>query len=208
MSTFWDDVFSFAVKFFACLISLFAVTHLSAFLHHYASLFGCTILFIYLSWKAAVYLEYNLFNEKLTSFKKAVFITGCDSGFGFRLALRLNRHGYRVFAGCLSLESRGGATLGQKAIFPKMMHVIKVDVTAEAEVAAARDFVKEECGRSGDILWAVVNNAGRLSLGFVDWGCLDDQIELMNVNAFGTVRVTRAFLPLLRESKGKRRAFY
>ena len=32
---------------------------------------------------------------------KAVFITGCDTGFGHGLAVTLDRIGYRVFAGCL-----------------------------------------------------------------------------------------------------------
>ncbi len=32
---------------------------------------------------------------------KAVFITGCDTGLGYQLALRCDEIGLRVFAGCL-----------------------------------------------------------------------------------------------------------
>jgi hypothetical protein len=35
---------------------------------------------------------------------KAVVITGCDSGFGHELALRLVDRGMNVYAGCLTLE--------------------------------------------------------------------------------------------------------
>ena len=32
---------------------------------------------------------------------KAVFVTGCDSGFGHALAKHLHKLGFTVFAGCL-----------------------------------------------------------------------------------------------------------
>ena len=39
---------------------------------------------------------------RVNSQGRAVFITGCDSGFGHGLACRLDALGFKVFAGCLS----------------------------------------------------------------------------------------------------------
>lgn len=40
-------------------------------------------------------------NSALQVQGKAVFITGCDSGFGHALAKHLHKLGFTVFAGCL-----------------------------------------------------------------------------------------------------------
>ncbi|GFT49299.1 hypothetical protein NPIL_684021, partial [Nephila pilipes] len=52
-------------------------------------------------------------------------------------------------------------------------------------------------------LWAVVNNAG-IQKGFTtDLASMRDFKDTMEVNAFGPLRVTKAFLPLLKRSKGR-----
>jgi NAD(P)-dependent dehydrogenase (short-subunit alcohol dehydrogenase family) len=52
-------------------------------------------------------------------------------------------------------------------------------------------------------LWAVINNAGVNFLGDIDFCTMDMYHRIMDVNLFGMVRTTKAFLPLLRKSKGK-----
>jgi short-subunit dehydrogenase len=52
-------------------------------------------------------------------------------------------------------------------------------------------------------LWAVVNNAGVLSSFEIEFGDMSSFVAQMNVNCLGIVRVTKAFLPLLRFSKGR-----
>lgn len=52
-------------------------------------------------------------------------------------------------------------------------------------------------------LWAVVNNAGILMPGFVEWITMDDMKKVVDVNLWGTISVTRAFLPLLKQTKGR-----
>lgn len=49
----------------------------------------------------------------------------------------------------------------------------------------------------------MVNNAGVNFLGDIDFCTMDMYHRIMNVNLFGMVRTTKAFLPLLRKSKGK-----
>ena len=52
-------------------------------------------------------------------------------------------------------------------------------------------------------MWSVVNNAGILSSFEIEFGDMSSFVSQMEVNCLGTVRVTKAFLPLLRESKGR-----
>ena len=49
---------------------------------------------------------------------------GCDSGFGNRLAQRLNQMGFRVYATVLSTDSTGAEQLKAKAIFEEQMIVL------------------------------------------------------------------------------------
>ena len=53
------------------------------------------------------------------------------------------------------------------------------------------------------VLYSVVNNAGIAVFSEIEWCSVDQFQQIMNVNVMGMVRVTKAFLPLLRESKGR-----
>ncbi len=52
-------------------------------------------------------------------------------------------------------------------------------------------------------LWALVNNAGIAVFTEIEWCSVDQFQRVMDVNVFGVVRVTKAFLPLIRQSKGR-----
>lgn len=52
-------------------------------------------------------------------------------------------------------------------------------------------------------LWAVVNNAGVSTFGEVEFTSMDTYRQLSEVNLWGTIRVTKAVLPLIRKAKGK-----
>ncbi|GLH15132.1 Uncharacterized protein GBIM_19511 [Gryllus bimaculatus] len=81
------------------------------------------------------------------------------------------------------------------------MRVVRMDVTDDASVAAAVAAVRQALGDNE--LWAVVNNAGSLGVGECEWLDMDHMKSILDVNTFGTLRVIRAFLPMLRESKGR-----
>nr|CAD7430876.1 unnamed protein product [Timema monikensis] len=63
------------------------------------------------------------------------------------------------------------------------------------------DRTQEKVGHR--VLWAVVNNAGIGSYGEVEWSPLDLYLRMFQVNALGTVRMTKTFLPLVRECRGR-----
>ncbi|PRD24017.1 UNVERIFIED_CONTAM: D-beta-hydroxybutyrate dehydrogenase [Trichonephila clavipes] len=120
----------------------------------------------------------NYSNIKFTD-----LITGCDSGFGFELANRLDELGLHVFAGCLFPEGDGAKAL--KKSTSNRLHVVPMDVTSDEK------------------LWAVVCNAGINDGSEIFWTSLDKIQRIMDINAFGVIRVTKAFLPLLCKSKGR-----
>ncbi|OWK06147.1 BDH1 [Cervus elaphus hippelaphus] len=54
---------------------------------------------------------------------------------------------------------------------------------------------------SGAGLWGLVNNAGISTFGDVEFTSMETYKEVAEVNLWGTVRVTKAFLPLIRRAK-------
>jgi len=48
----------------------------------------------------------------------------------------------------------------------------------------------------------VVNNAGISTFGEVEFTSMDTYKQVSEVNLWGTIRVTKAFLPLIRRAKG------
>ncbi|GFU19971.1 uncharacterized protein NPIL_284411, partial [Nephila pilipes] len=51
--------------------------------------------------------------------------------------------------------------------------------------------------------WAVVNNAGILKGFSAELAHLNDFKSCLDVNTLGPIRVVKAFLPLLKQSKGR-----
>ncbi|KAK8763988.1 hypothetical protein V5799_033417 [Amblyomma americanum] len=123
-------------------------------LHEIAHIIGSTWLVLTLSYKLSRLVWTQVFVTKVSGAGKAVLITGCDTGFGHRLARRLSRQGFLVFAGCLSCDSDGAAELKS---LPNIK-VLELDVTKQAHVDDALDTVKSHLGCRE--LWSVVANAG------------------------------------------------
>ncbi|CAL1278566.1 unnamed protein product [Larinioides sclopetarius] len=135
--------------------------------------------------------------SKIKPYNKAVLITGCDTGFGFYTAKRLSEKGFQVFAGCLSPFQNGGQDLSS---YPDV-HCLKMDVTVEQDIDRVLSYVKENL--KDKELWAIINNAGISKGSQIEITSIQKIEEVLNVNLLGTIRVTKAFLPLLRKSKGR-----
>ena len=129
-----------------------------------------------------------------------VVISGCDSGFGSDLAYELARRRFVVFAGCLAHESMKQYE-GIDNIVP-----MKMDVTKQGEVndsvAMVMNWLAEAIVKGEKrCLHAVVNNAGVGNGGRTDWlvGNIKSSYGMnMDVNYFGMIRTTQAFLPILK----------
>lgn len=122
-------------------------------------------------------------------------ITGANKGLGYETARQLLGVGHTVFAGARDTER------GQRAAGQLGATFISLDVTDEASVAAAADKVRERHGR----LDVLVNNAGIVGphRALPDLTA-SDVLTTLDVNLLGVVRVTHAFLPLLRASEHPR----
>ncbi|KAG9468890.1 hypothetical protein GDO78_021740, partial [Eleutherodactylus coqui] len=134
---------------------------------------------------------------------KAVLITGCDSGFGFSLAKNLHSKGFTVFAGCL-LKDKGHAGVKElDQIKSDRMITVQLNVVKQEEVEKAVEIIKENLKDPEKGLWGLVNNAGISTFGEVEFTSMETYKEVADVNLWGTVRTTKACLPLIRRAKGR-----
>ncbi|XP_071957077.1 D-beta-hydroxybutyrate dehydrogenase, mitochondrial-like [Antedon mediterranea] len=133
---------------------------------------------------------------------KAVLITGCDTGFGYQLSKALDRLGYLVYAGCLFQDGENAKEL-EKATSSNLT-ILQLDVTNDKQVSEAFQLINSNLNvKNLNGLWAVVNNAGTSTFGHVEWNTMDTYKFVSEVNLFGTIRITKAFLPLIRKVKGR-----
>jgi NAD(P)-dependent dehydrogenase (short-subunit alcohol dehydrogenase family) len=125
--------------------------------------------------------------------KEAVLVTGASTGIGYATSVLLAREGFTIFAGVrnASDSERLSAIAG---IAP-----LQLDVTDAEQIRDAAHIVHE----NGSILRAVVNNAGIVVPGPLELLPIDELRRQFEVNFFGALAVTQAFLPMLRASKGR-----
>ncbi|KAG7161490.1 D-beta-hydroxybutyrate dehydrogenase-like 6 [Homarus americanus] len=131
---------------------------------------------------------------------KAVLVTGCDSGFGHATALHLDKLGFRVFAGCQFAKAGGEGSLRLKREGSERLHVLQIDLTSSEELTQAFEEVKRILPE-GEMFWGLVNNAGIARKGAVEWSPMEYYRQAAEVNYFGTIAITKLFLPLIRLSK-------
>ena len=118
-------------------------------------------------------------------------ITGGNRGLGHEIARRLVQAGQTVWIGARDAGN------GRKAADRLGAGFVQLDVTDDASVDAA---VKTLRARAGH-LDVLVNNAGILGEVTAPEDMTADQIRhVYETNVFGLVRVTHAFLPLLRKA--------
>nr|XP_061810271.1 D-beta-hydroxybutyrate dehydrogenase, mitochondrial [Nerophis lumbriciformis] len=134
---------------------------------------------------------------------KAVVITACDSGFGLALAEHLHKLGFTVFAGCLLKDKGGEGAKVLEELQSERMKVFQLDVCSDQQVNRAAQFIRDNLETSQRGLWALVNNADMSTFGGVEFTSMDAYKEVSEVNLWGTIRVTKALLPHIRQAKGR-----
>nr|KAF6456431.1 hydroxysteroid 17-beta dehydrogenase 1 [Rousettus aegyptiacus] len=135
--------------------------------------------------------------------RTVVLITGCSSGIGLHLALRLASdpsHSFKVYATLRDLSKQGPLweAAQSRGCPPGSLETLQLDVQDADSVAAARARVTEG---HVDVL---VCNAGRGLLGPLEEHLEDDVGSVLDVNVVGTVRMLQAFLPDMKRRRSGR----
>lgn len=128
---------------------------------------------------------------------RAVLITGASTGIGAACALHLDRLGFLVFAG-VRREEDGEAL---KRMGSDRLVSVLLDVTDESSIQKAHAIVLEQVRSHG--LYGLVNNAGIAVAGPLEAVPIPDLRRQLEVNVIGQVAVTQAFLPLIRQARGR-----
>ena len=119
-------------------------------------------------------------------------VTGASSGIGAATARILVEAGWRVFAAARHWPTH--------EVVPGL-ELIALDVTDPQSIEAAKTEITEKLNGTG--LNALVNNAGIGQIAPLEAVSLPDFRAVFEVNVFGLVAVTQAFLPLLRQARGR-----
>ena len=121
---------------------------------------------------------------------RSVVITGASTGIGRATAEHLARKSWRVFAGVRKLEDGAPLKAAHENIEP-----ILLDVTQSDQVEAAVATISADL--KGEKLAGLVNNAGIANMGPLAVQPLDQFQAHFEVNVFGLLRATQAFVPML-----------
>ena len=132
-----------------------------------------------------------------TGDNRAVVITGASTGIGAACALHLYRVGFAVFAGVRKPED--GVAL-QKAGSERLVP-LELDVTDLATIRKSCAVVLDATKERG--LFGLINNAGIAVVGPLEAVPISDLRQQLEVNVIGQVAVIQAFLPLIRQARGR-----
>jgi len=126
--------------------------------------------------------------------QKTAVITGAAMGMGAMKANKLAERGWKVFAGVLP-----GASTSELNEHDNIVQ-IEQDVTSDTSVSASAAAVSEHLGGQG--LDLLINNAGiaHVGTGPIEGIQMEEMRKIFEVNTFGAMRVTQAFLPLIRKA--------
>jgi NAD(P)-dependent dehydrogenase (short-subunit alcohol dehydrogenase family) len=127
--------------------------------------------------------------------QKIALVTGSNKGIGYGVVKELTKAGYEVWLGARNSE------LGEKAAKEagEHVHFLSLDVTDDQSVAAAAKLFSSK----RDHLDLLINNAGVYLSdrdGLPSKTSIETVTDVFNVNFLGPIRVTQAFLPLIKKS--------
>lgn len=130
---------------------------------------------------------------------KRALVTGGNKGIGFAICQGLLAQGFEVILAARSLDKAKGAIAKLQS---SNVRPIELDVSDDDSINLAAKNLSQEI----DLLDVLINNAGIYPDEGVNILTISRELltRTMNVNAFGAIRVTQAFLPLLLNSSNAR----
>lgn len=129
---------------------------------------------------------------------KSALVTGANKSIGFEVVKQLAQKGIYVYLGSRNLQNGVEAVDQLKAEGLNNVEAIQLDITDDESVKNARS----EIGKKTKVLDILINNAG--IYGGYPQTALDATIDQFkatyDANVYGVVRVTQAFIDLLKKS--------
>jgi NAD(P)-dependent dehydrogenase (short-subunit alcohol dehydrogenase family) len=133
---------------------------------------------------------------------KSALITGANKSIGFETVRQLLQNGYYVYLGSRDLQKGLEAVKQLNAEGLKEVEAVEIDVSNQESVQAARVTI----GKKAEVLDVLINNAG--ISGGLPQSALDASIDqfrtVYETNIFGVIRVTQAFIDLLKKAAAPR----
>ncbi|KAM9112363.1 17-beta-hydroxysteroid dehydrogenase type 1 [Pangshura tecta] len=130
--------------------------------------------------------------------KTVVLITGCSSGIGLGLAVRLASDAsrrFKVYATMRNLAKKERLLECVRGCHASTLEILQLDVTDPLSLAAAAQQVQEQ---RVDVL---VCNAGVGLMGPLETCSYQAMKNIFDVNVFGTIGTIQAFLPGMKRRK-------
>lgn len=130
---------------------------------------------------------------------KRALVTGGNKGIGLAICQGLLARGFEVIVAARSLDKAKAAI---EQLNSSNARPIELDVSDDGSINLAAKNLSQEI----DSLDVLINNAGIYPDEGVNILTISRELlnQTMNVNAFGAIRVTQAFLPLLTKSSNAR----
>ncbi|MCJ1395580.1 hypothetical protein MMC18_008466 [Xylographa bjoerkii] len=126
---------------------------------------------------------------------KSILITGCSKGgIGSELAFAFQKAGLTVFA-----TARMTGKIDPALVKLPNVEVLELDVASSASISAAAKAIDSRLNGRLDIL---VNNSGVGVPGPIAEIDLKEAKKMFDVNLWGVLEVTQAFMPMLVRAKG------
>ena len=132
---------------------------------------------------------------------RKILITGAGSGLGEALAKRYAQAGAEICVADVNVEA-GNAVVQQLEELGSEAFFVNCDITKQWDVDKLAMAIAERW-RSVDML---INNAGVATAGGIESETMEQWQWVLDVNLLGHIRVTKACLPLLRNSEAADRA--
>ena len=142
--------------------------------------------------------NHGLPKNKVRKVSKSALVTGANKSIGLEVARQLAQKGIYVYLGSRDFENGMAAVHKLQAEGLSNVEAVQLDVTNDESVKNAR----LEIGKKTKKLDILINNAG--IFGGHPQGALNATIEQFtaayDANVYGVVRVTQAFIDLLKKS--------
>ena len=132
---------------------------------------------------------------------KTAFITGANKGIGFGISKHLGLSGWDIIVGARN-EARATVAINElKSLGIHVLGWVNIDLADLDSVKEAGKQISEQY----PMVSLLVNNAGIPGdMSVTSWDTdMKDVMETTNVNYYGTLAITQALLPILKENKGR-----